>query len=216
MAKDFDYRTAPTSRGYPTDEVVSALQKSIRRSDPAQAAWWAAELDRSAHHTRLWNRLWVILSEDIGPAWLEGPAVIGALHQRWHECKRVGDRRLLVLHAAIAMALAPKSRWVDESYWCTYGASERWFEVPDHAVDRHTTRGRELGRDQDHFLDEGSVLVNEADLGDSPFHEQYLATVSDPEAMKAARDADRLQWRAGSKPKRKPENGRLFEEVDEP
>src|SRR4051794_35659972 len=54
----------PTSRGYDAREVVSALQKSIRRSDPDAALYWGVELARSGYGAWLWKRLRIIAVED--------------------------------------------------------------------------------------------------------------------------------------------------------
>jgi replication-associated recombination protein RarA len=48
-------------------DLVSALQKDIRRGNEYEALFWAVKLE-SLNPTRLWNRLKVIASEDIGPA----------------------------------------------------------------------------------------------------------------------------------------------------
>jgi len=56
-----------TQEGYPFDEAVSALQKSIRRGLEEEAMFWAAELE-TRYHDYLWKRLQVISVEDIGIA----------------------------------------------------------------------------------------------------------------------------------------------------
>ena len=38
------WNASPTVRGYDMKEVVSALQKAIRRSDDESALFWAVEL----------------------------------------------------------------------------------------------------------------------------------------------------------------------------
>jgi hypothetical protein len=35
------------------------------------------------------------------------------------------------------------------------------MEIPDHALDMHTARGRRMGRGKQHFLDEAGRLENE-------------------------------------------------------
>ena len=54
-------------------EVVSAPQKFIRRGDVENSLYWAADLERSGLGWWLWKRLRVIVTEDVGPAWAEGP-----------------------------------------------------------------------------------------------------------------------------------------------
>lgn len=172
-----------TIRGYVLGEVVSALQKSIRRCDEAQATWWAAELEQSGFGVHCWNRLIVICSEDVGIAWPEGPAVIRALHQTWVEttARRNPHRpeRLFTTHAAMLLARAPKSRRVDTAVWANYGQPGQHFEIPDYAIDRHTARGRAMGRGDEHFFEEGMKLVNEVyDENDDPYWERWDQTSS--------------------------------------
>ena len=48
----------PTRRGYDTREVVSAVQKAIRRSDPDAALYWGIEPRPPSGFGRwLWKRL---------------------------------------------------------------------------------------------------------------------------------------------------------------
>jgi hypothetical protein len=108
--------------GFRMDEITSALQKSIRRGDERRALWWATELDLSGYGSHAWKRLTVITSEDVGLAWLEGPAVIHALHEAWVAEKkaagkdaRPGVGMLYLVHSVIALCRAPKSRVVDNA-----------------------------------------------------------------------------------------------------
>jgi len=45
-----------TKQNYPTDQVISALQKAVRRSNEEEAAYWAKELLDSDLSWRLWSR----------------------------------------------------------------------------------------------------------------------------------------------------------------
>jgi replication-associated recombination protein RarA len=47
------------------DEVMSSIQKAIRRGNPFDAMYWAAELDNSEHGKGAIDRLTVIHSEDV-------------------------------------------------------------------------------------------------------------------------------------------------------
>lgn len=88
------------------------------------------------------------------------PATIEALHGRYRDFKpkHAGDALLVVVHAAILLASAPKSRlacWLAVAF---DGGAVPPREVPDEALDRHTRRGRRMGRGWDHFWDEASRL----------------------------------------------------------
>ena len=155
-----------TVRGYNMAEVTSALQKSIRRGDEDGALTWAVELDQTGYGAMLWGRLTVITSEDVGLAWLDGPAVIEALFQSWKRLKARKNpampERLMIAHAVLLLCRASKSRMVDNAVWATYGHEQPLVsEIPDYALDAHTARGRAMGRTNDTFRD-GYAVVNEA------------------------------------------------------
>lgn len=149
----------PTRHGHPLDEAASALQKSVRRSDGPRAVYWAREL--LEHHPHyLWHRLTVICSEDIGLAVPWMPAVIAALRQSWYEGskrKGGGDGAMFASHAALLLARAPKSRLVDDMMLVV---ADEYQDPPDWSLDRHTRRGREMGRTWTHFWKEGAMLVD--------------------------------------------------------
>ena len=66
-----------TRRGYDAREVVSALQKAIRRSDLDAALYWGVELARSGYGNWLWARLRIIVAEDCSP---EATGLVGDVH----------------------------------------------------------------------------------------------------------------------------------------
>lgn len=145
-------------------EVTSALQKAIRRGDEDAALTWATEIDQTGFGALLWSRLTTIVSEDVGVAWPEGPAVIEALYQSWKRMKASKSRhhpeRLQSTHAVLLLCRAPKSRMVNDAAWATYGHAEPLVaEIPDYALDSHTRRGKAMGRGDEYR--EGYALVNE-------------------------------------------------------
>ena len=71
-----------TKSGYDFKELLSALQKDIRRGAVYPAMFWAAELE-SLNHKALWNRLRVIASEDVSLGRPGLVLVIDTLH-RWY------------------------------------------------------------------------------------------------------------------------------------
>jgi replication-associated recombination protein RarA len=153
-----------TARGYDARELVSWLQKAIRRGEVDDALYVAAELERSGYGWWLWKRLRVIVTEDVGPAWPEGPAVIEALFRTYSDLRRTGGKtpktrpwRLVVMHAVWLLASAPKSRIADWTSMVMFSEQER-RDVPDYALDKHTSAGRRLGRGTEHFFAEGTRL----------------------------------------------------------
>jgi len=75
--------TAP--HGFVIDEVLSVLQKSIRRSLPEDSIYWAIQLDISGFGNACFNRLKLIASEDIA---LAEPAVVCLLSEAYKKWKK--------------------------------------------------------------------------------------------------------------------------------
>jgi hypothetical protein len=104
-----------TKHNYDAFEVVSALQKCIRRGLEEDALYWAyelAELPSNNYYSWLWARLKVIACEDVGPANPLMPLLIDVLWRNWKEKK---GERLWYTNAVVALVRSPKSRIVDNA-----------------------------------------------------------------------------------------------------
>jgi hypothetical protein len=166
-----------TDGGYVLGEVISALQKDIRRGNEAQALSWALELVPK-YEAYLWRRLNVIAQEDIGIANAPLLALVPSQEAQWFRFRAVGKDgtcRLILANTILAMCRSPKSRLADH-FQCVvnqrrlHGAR---LEVPDYALDKHTGRGKRLGRGVDHWRAEGCVLHPDAELDDPYAEEAY-------------------------------------------
>jgi len=156
----------PTGRGYDAFEVVSALQKALRRSQVKEAVYWATEMYESGHQAWLWNRLQEILSEDIGPADRYLPATIQALRETSDDKRRKkGSGGMEAAHAVILMATAKKSRLAALMVIVASSDHHERLEIPDEALDRHTIKGKRMGRGLDHFLTEAAKTIDLEDPG---------------------------------------------------
>jgi hypothetical protein len=145
-----------TQKGYDLFEVVSSLQKEIRRGKIKEAFFWAYELHISGFHQYLWKRLITISMEDIGAANPDIIPQVKACKENYYE----NDKALLALSCAVVfMCRSPKSRLTD---WLvcrelkTHPVTN--LKIPDYALDKHTKRGKMKGRGFEHFLNEGSKL----------------------------------------------------------
>lgn len=177
----------PTVGGHQVYEVVSALQKAIRRGELDNALYWSTDLHLSGLDGWLWKRLLVITSEDVGPGWPEGPAVIRALYDNYKEYKSRPDNpgALFMHHAVILLCRAPKTRLVDHALTVHLVAHDDLHRpVPDEALDMHTSRGKGKGRGIDHFLDEAAKVHPEVDDPDKPVYEEL-----EREFLRAEREA---------------------------
>ena len=149
-----------TPKGYDLHEVLSALQKEIRRGKEYEAVYWAAELE-SFNPKALWNRLRVIASEDIGLANPHASLLVDVLEKQYDAVAGKNDSsRLFLVHAVLYLARSPKSRIVDNLLSVVYNDETR-LEIPDYALDKHTVRGKKMGRGLEHFFAEGAKLDNE-------------------------------------------------------
>jgi replication-associated recombination protein RarA len=155
-----------TTRGYDIYELLSALQKDIRRGNEYKAIFWAAELE-SFNPRMLWNRLRIIASEDIGIANPLAPLIVDVLEKEYDDAKKRDNDsyRLFLTHAVLFLARSTKSRIVDDFLNVVYGEiqhEDKKLPIPDYALDMHTLKGKKMGRDFRYFFAEGNKLSNEA------------------------------------------------------
>lgn len=175
-----------TAGGYYLDEVVSALQKEIRRGKVYESVYWAREMIRSGYCKYLWRRLFVIASEDIG---LADPGVVvlaQSLYQNWlvvtqtkSPDKDNADRASLIqIHATMALARALKNREVADANIAAQVRYERQdrLPVPDYAKDQHTAVGRSMGRrgraGEIYFHQVGRVIHPDTPVDGDPYKKE--------------------------------------------
>lgn len=101
-------------------ELLSALQKSIRGSDPDAAVFYLSKLLLAGDLAGACRRLLVIASEDVGLAYPQGALVTKACVDSAFMLG-MPEARIPLAHAAILLATAPKSN-------ASYAAVNRAFE----------------------------------------------------------------------------------------
>lgn len=166
------WRNITTRNGISGDLVISALQKSIRRGLTEEAVTFAYEMYITSEQfeDKLWRRLQAISVEDVGFGDLSAPVLINALNQmRQNFPYTDGDRPIFFVHAIRYLCAAQKDRTSDnlKNIIKTEFLFGRVPVIPDFALDMHTRRGREMGRDFKHFLAEGSRVENELAVDDN-------------------------------------------------
>src|SRR3989304_5569622 len=77
--KGFQMRTVSN---FPLDEVISAIQKSIRRGEEKEAIYWTYEVVDSGMWRYLFRRLSIIACEDVGLADSWAIVVVDAISSR--------------------------------------------------------------------------------------------------------------------------------------
>lgn len=175
-----------TRHDLPADEVISALQKEIRRGHAENAALLAYELlitDAEAEAI-LWQRLQVISVEDVGFGQVDAPALIYALHQMHLGFPRPQhDRFLFAIHAVRYLCGCAKDRSTDELLsWMARAVEGEGLRpaIPEHALDMHTTAGRLMGRGLRHFLEQGALVEPELPGRDLTYRRRLLDTLDQP------------------------------------
>ena len=168
-----EYDGPLTPKGYDLHEVISALQKEIRRCNEYEAVYWAVELE-SFNSKALWNRLEVIASEDIGLADPQAAILMAVLEKNYYDSLNKKGNPSRLFHAVLHLARAPKSRIVDNLLNVVYNTDEK-LVIPDYAIDIHTPRGRKMSRGLDHFFAEGAKLANQA--FEDPYEKKAFETL---------------------------------------
>ena len=182
---DDPWASVTTSTGLSADEVISTLQKSIRRGEVRNAVLCALDLSATSPEldTFLWDRLHVIAVEDVGFGNPQAIAVVVALdvaRQRYDTASH--DRALFTIHAVRVLAESAKDRSNDELANLVRAelAAGGRADIPDHALDMHTQRGQQLGRGIEHFLTEGARVEPELESRERRWRAELLAQLGIP------------------------------------
>jgi len=160
-----------TINGHDLSEVVSSLQKSIRRGDAKLAGYFALEMYHSNFWRYLWKRLYTISAEDCDGF------ITKEVHALFNGFILVNDKtamnrgRIFISKCVILLATSFKNRDPDHLQNLIYDANKisddeidkYLYEVreagvqpiPDYAFDCHTFKGRRNGKTKhDFFIDE--------------------------------------------------------------
>lgn len=168
-----------TAHDLPADEVISALQKEIRRGHAENACRLAYELISTSPELeeKLWMRLIVISVEDVGLGDVRAPVLINSLYEM-HQRFSVGalDRPLFAIHAVRYLCECEKDRSSDELLnWIKQ--TQQAPHIPDYAIDMHTKRGHEMGRGVAHFYQEASKIEPEKEDRNRMYRQRLLGLI---------------------------------------
>ena len=154
--------------------LLSALQKSIRGSDPDAAVHYLARLIKAdADVLTVGRRLMVIASEDIGMAYPQAISIVTSCVQA---SQMVGfpEARIMLAQAAVLLASSPKSN----SAICAIDAAledlqtRKIDDVPAALKDSHYKGAEKLGRGQDYKYPHAyGGWVNQQYLPDNLYNE---------------------------------------------
>lgn len=142
--------------GYKWDEVVSSLQKSIRRSIEFDACFWAAVLYKSGYSQYLARRLRTIAHEDIGVANPSALVLANQLYadgsykrfdKKFEQAQLFGDGFLPYVSLILMLCRSQKSRIADEITNIVFDGLDKGdlrLPIPEYALDVHTDRGKAM------------------------------------------------------------------------
>ena len=141
--------------------LISALHKSVRGSDPDAALYWLARmLDAGEDPRYLARRITRMAVEDIG---LADPQAQAICLQSWETFERLGspEGELAIAQALVYIALAPKSNAVYVAYKAARAAAKKTGSLvpPKHILNAPTKlmkdQGYGSGYAYDHDADDG-------------------------------------------------------------
>lgn len=186
-----------TRNNLSASEVISGLQKHIRRDEEEQAMQAAAELLYSGNKMLvgwLLNRLEVISHEDIGianPQAVIFTAITVGQIRELLKAKKDDRASLYVANIILLLCRSPKSRLGDH-FQAACGKPVKLgtpYEVPEYAFDKHTHRGRKMNRGLDHFRESSARLSPLSDVDDQ-YEERAYAVWARMQAQAQGEDAD--------------------------
>lgn len=128
-------------------DIISAFIKSMRGSDPDAAVYWLARMIEGGEDPRfIARRILICASEDVG---LADPRALPIAHAAFKAAEVIGfpECRINLAHAAIYIALAPKSNSAESAIDAALNEVRNGpkREVPNHLRDRHRPGSEEYG-----------------------------------------------------------------------
>lgn len=153
-----------TINGYDFFEVSSAMQKAIRRNDPAVAGFFALELWHSGYRNYVWKRLYTISAEDCYGLITSEIEALWQGHELVNRTAKEPKGRIFVSKAVLLLCECRKSRDADHLQNLVYDRKdvdvERWIDdvrqhplpIPQYTYDVHTRKGKRMGRTKEEFF----------------------------------------------------------------
>lgn len=171
------YARMLSPHGIPVDQLVSVLQKTIRRSEVDDAVLAAYEMHSTSSEVaaHLWRRLRLIAVEDVGMGAPLAPVLLRELQTDYEGSG--GTDWMQVVHAVRYLATAPKDRTSSEHADYTKTAAEAGvlhLQVPDHALCVHTRAGQVMGRDLLQWWRQGALVDPELPSADHRYRDALI------------------------------------------
>jgi replication-associated recombination protein RarA len=176
------YTRLRSPRGIPVDQLVSVLQKEIRRGRVDNAVLAAYEMHTTSPEVaaHLWRRLRVIAVEDVGMGAPLAPVLLRELRADYDASG--GTDWMQVVHAVRYLATAPKDRTSSEHadhVRVMVETGRLRVTVPDYALCVHTRAGQELGRGLLQWWENGARVHDESPAADHTYRDALIALCRD-------------------------------------
>ena len=138
--------------------LISALHKSMRGSDPDAALYWFARMLKGGEDPRyIARRLVRFATEDVGMA---DPHALPLVISAWEAYERLGspEGELALTQAVIYLATAPKSNAIYKAYKAVCSSAEQTGSLmpPAHILQASTALMRDIGYGQGYVYDHDS------------------------------------------------------------
>ncbi|MBA7659448.1 putative AAA domain-containing protein [subsurface metagenome] len=133
-------------------DLASALQKSMRGSDPDATVYWLARMIAGGEDTRfIARRIAVCAAEDVGNADPMATVLASAAVQI-SEFVGLPEAQLALAQAALYVACAPKSNAAASAIWKAVDdvKSQKTIPVPKHLKDSHYRAAKKMGYGADY------------------------------------------------------------------
>ncbi|SHF98096.1 MgsA AAA+ ATPase C terminal [Kaistia soli DSM 19436] len=184
--QDDPYSKLVSPHGVPVDQLVSVLQKEIRRShvDNAVRAAYEMLITSEAVADHFWHRLKLIAVEDVGMGLPMAPLLVNCLHDNYRTCSG-GEKIMMAVHAVRLLATAQKDRTSAEHTDLVIqlvARGEAAVEVPDYALCVHTRAGQEMGRGLMQWWENGAKVNDEFAGADHTYRERLIPICREAEA----------------------------------
>lgn len=182
-----------TKNDFAADEIISCLQKAVRRDMVEDACRYAYELYISGpvFLEKLWRRIMAMSVEDIGFGNPDAPVQIHAMNEmRKNYPYDDVDQPMFFIHALRVLCASPKDRSSDylKNIVIKEAAMGRVPEILDVGLDKHTKRGAAMGRGSIHFFEEGAIVIPQMPV-ENDYKARYRVILDAYDPAKAKRDA---------------------------
>ncbi|MEQ9365599.1 MAG: hypothetical protein RIF32_15245 [Leptospirales bacterium] len=165
--------------------LVNKLRAALEKREERKALHLAAYMNRTGLVDCVWSALRVAGANRSFDEMYIAPA-IHSLHEIWGQVRKKNDdkhepERLMLMHAVLLHTRGEESFNLDKVVRNYYSGTWRKREIPEYAHDKHSLRGRRMGRGVRHFFEEGAFLKNDRCYVD-PYREQAQVIMEAKEA----------------------------------